>query len=615
MEKTIFILALFFSFLAMDVHSMEIRVSPRGNDANNGTEEQPMLTLQAALRQAREARRLNTPGIEQGIHIVLEGGVYPLYEPLYVRPEDSGTAQSPTVIRGMEGQKAVVSGGVKLNEWVREGRYWVADVPDFNGRPLDFRQLWINGRKAVRARDVDDFERMHRILGNDPENRVLWVPADAVRGVISAPYLEMVLHQMWCVSNLRVRSIEIKGDSAAVRFHDPESKLQFEHPWPSPMTTPGHESPFYLTNAMELLDQPGEWFHDFRARKLYYLPLEGEEMTRVEAVVPAIETLVKVEGTLDRPVEHVRFTNIQFSHTTWMRPSLQGHVPLQAGMYLTEAYRINPKMKRPDNNHDLDNQGWLGRPAAAVWLSGTKEVDFEGCLFRHLASTGLDYAWGNRGGEVVGSVFKDIAGNGIVVGSFSPPGHETHYPYHPSDSREVCSHQTIENNLIEDVSNEDWGCVGIAAGYVNNIRIAHNEIREVSYTGISLGWGWNSTPGCMENNTVHANHISRYAKHMYDVSGIYTLGNMPNTVISENYVHAIYRPGYVHIPSHWFYLYTDEGSSHITVKDNWTESEKFLQNANGPGNVWENNGPMVSDSIKANAGLTREYTHLLTQQE
>lgn len=614
-QKYFLTIIVFLSFIVTDLFSADIWISSTGNDDNDGSKEYPKLTLQAALRQAREMRRLNISGIENGINILLKEGTYYLYEPLYIRPEDSGTPQSPTIIRGEEGGMPVVSGGMPITQWERSGKYWVADVPDFNGRPLDFRQLWINGRKAVRARDVVDFETMHRILDNDPVNQILWVPAKAVQTILNAPYAEMVLHQMWCISNLRIRSIDIHGDSAAVRFHNPENKIQFEHPWPSPMTTPGHESAFYLTNAMELLDQPGEWFHDCKQQKLYYLPLDNEDINGAKVVVPAIETLVLVEGTLDRPVKNILFRNIQFSHTTWMRPSEKGHVPLQAGMFLTEAYRIDPKMKRPDNNHDLDNQGWLGRPAAAVSLSGTKNIDFEKCAFTHLASAGLDYAWGNRGGKVEGSVFRDIGGNGMVIGSFSPPAHETHYPYNPADKREVCSHQNIVNNLFEDVTNEDWGCVAIAAGYVNNINIEHNEIREVSYTGISLGWGWNSTPVCMENNRVRANHIWRYAKHMYDVSGIYTLGSQPNTVISENYIHDIYRPGYVHIPTHWFYLYTDEGSSFITVKDNWTEGEKFLQNANGPGNVWENNGPMVDDSVKLNAGLTKEFQYLLHSEE
>lgn len=601
----IFLISCFLSGLS----ATEVWISPDGSDRNRGTAEYPLLTIQEALQRAREMRRLQVSGIDDGIHIILKEGTYYLYEPLHLRPEDSGTAESPTTISAEEGGKVTISGGMPVGGWKQSGRYWVADVPDFNGRPLDFRQLWVNGRKAVRARDVVDFENMSRIRRNDVENQILWVPAKAVEAVLDAPYAEMVLHQMWCISNLRIKSIEVSGDSAAIRFHDPESRLQFVRPWPSPMTTPGSESPFYLTNAMALLDEPGEWFHDFREQKLYYMPREHEDINSLHAVVPAIETLVSIEGTLDRPVENIKFRNIQFSHTSWMRPTEKGHVPLQAGMYLTEAYRINPKMKR-EGNHDLDNQGWLGRPAAAVTLSGTKNVDFDRCLFTHLASTGLDYRLGNSGGKVEGSLFRDIGGNGVLIGSFSPSAHETHYPYNPLDHREVCSNQQIVNNLFEDVTNEDWGCVAIAAGYVNKVLITHNEIREVSYTGISLGWGWNSNPGVMRDNTVRANHIHHYAKHMYDVAGIYTLGSQPGTVISENYIHDIYSPGYVHIPSHWFYLYTDEGSSFITVKDNRTEGEKFLQNANGPGNVWKNNGPMVNDTVKANAGPIKEFYYL-----
>ena len=138
----------------------------------------------------------------------------------------------------------------------------------------------------------------------------------------------------------------------------------------------------------------------------------------------------------------------------------------------------------------------------------------------------------------------------------------------------------------------------------------HNEICEVPYSGISLGWGWTQTVNCMKNNQVHANLIHHYAKHMYDVAGIYTLGSQSKTYVTENCVHSIYKPGYVHDPNHWFYLYTDEGSSFITVRDNWTEGEKYLQNANGPGNVWENNGSGVDAAIRERAGLEEEYKDL-----
>lgn len=599
----------------------EIWISPKGSDFNDGTRQFPKATLTSALRQAREWRRTEDNRIQGGITIYMEGGTYAFHEPVFIRPEDSGTKESPTIIRSVGDEKVILSGGISINGWKKQGKVWVADVPVFNGRPLDFRQLWVNGKKAVRARDVEDFEKMNRICSVDEKNEILYVPAVSIRrlidnkGNLKAKYAEMVLHQMWCVANLRIRSVEVQGDSAAIRFHQPESRIQFEHLWPRPMvTTDGHNSAFYLTNARELQDVPGEWYHDMDARKVYYYPREGEKMQEAEVIVPAVETLVRVEGTVDRPVCHIRFEKITFSYTTWMRPSEKGHVPLQAGMYLTDGYRIDPKMQRNYLNHPLDNQGWLGRPAAAVRVVAARQIDFERCRFEHLGSTGLDYEEAVQGGVVRGCLFRDIAGNGLLVGSFSPAAHETHLPYDPADRREVCTQQQINNCYFTEIGNEDWGCLAIAAGYVGDVNIEHNEISEVPYSGISLGWGWTQTVNCMRNNRVHANLIHHYAKHMYDVAGIYTLGSQPKSYVTENCVHSIYKPGYVHDPNHWFYLYTDEGSSFITVRDNWTEGEKYLQNANGPGNVWENNGPKVDSVIRERAGLEAGYKDLLNIQ-
>ena len=573
MNRLLGIIAL---FCCMNIHAAEIRITPDSS-------------LTDAVRKAREMRRL---GKATEVTIFLQAGTYYLYEPLRLRPEDSGLT--------IEGKDAVISGGMKITGWKRQGKMVVADVPDFNGRPVDFRQLWVNGQKAVRARDVSDFEQMNRIRTYDKKNHVLWVPRKAVEKILKAPYAEMVLHEMWCTSNLRIKSITPQGDSAAVRFHQPEARLQFEHPWPSPMTPDTkHPSPFYLTNAKELLDEPGEWYHDIREHKVYYMPRAGETIR--EAIVPVVETLVEFIGTAEHPVRNITMKGIRFSHTTWMRPSEKGHVPLQAGMYLMEAYKLRPQIDRP-NNHKLDNQGWLGRADAAVELRYTEDCNFDGCRFEHLGGSGLDYVIACRRGTTTKCTFTDIAMNGYVCGSFSPEGLETHLPYQPTDFREVCTGQTVEQSEFYDISNEDWGCVAICAGYVSGITIDHNTIHDVSYTGISLGWGWNRDLVCMKDNKVHANLIYNYANHMYDCAGIYTLGNQPGTLISENVVRDIATPSYVHDPNHWFYLYTDEGSSNFTLRDNWTPTEKFLKNANGPGNVWENNGPQVNNQIKDNAG-------------
>lgn len=227
------ILGIITLLCCMNTHAAEIRITPDSS-------------LTDAIRKAREMRR---KGQVSEVTIRLLAGTYYLYEPLRLRPEDSGLT--------IQGENAVISGGMEITQWKRQGKLLVADVPDFNGYPIDFRQLWVNGKKATRARDVSDFEQMSRIRTYDKKNHILWVPKKAVEKILKAPYAEMVLHEMWCTSNLRIKHIAIQGDSAAIRFHNPEAKLQFEHPWPSPMTpNTGHPSPFYLTNAKELLDEP-----------------------------------------------------------------------------------------------------------------------------------------------------------------------------------------------------------------------------------------------------------------------------------------------------------------------------------------------------------------------
>lgn len=603
--RNIFLILLIIS--SVNIFAADIFVSPQGNDTNRGTKSEPKATLHAAMREARELRRLGKVKVNEPVCIYMAGGTYNIYEPVFIRPEDSGTETSPTIISAIRGEKPIISGGIQIKGWKKEGKYWVAEVPSFNGNRIIFRQLWINGNKAVRARNVDDFDKMDRIIRNDKKNEILWIPAKAVKGLEKTENMELVIHQMWAIANLRIKSIQIQGDSAGIKFHNPEARIQFEHPWPQPMVKEGFNSAFYLTNTIELLDQPGEWFHNTKNNKIYYIPREGENMKIAEAIVPALDNLILISGTLDRPVQNIKFKGIGFEHTTWTRPSEKGHVPLQAGMYLLDGYKLNIPGVPGNLNKGIENQGWIGRPPAAVMVEAAEYISFESCSFEHLGSCGIDFLYGTQFDTVNGCLFRDIAGNGMQIGKMSDIGMETHLPYDPTDMREICSHQTITNNYITDVTNEDWGCVAICAGFVRDINIAHNEISEISYTGISLGWGWTKTVNCMRNNRIHANYIHHYGKHMYDVAGIYTLSVQSKSYITENRVETIYSPSYVHDPHHWFYLYTDEGSSFIEVKNNWTPEEKFLQNANGPGNTWENNGPMVSDSIKQNAGIKKEY--------
>ena len=362
-----------------------------------------------------------------------------------------------------------------------------------------------------------------------------------------------------------------------------------------------------------MLNEAGEWYLDKKKAKIYYIPRTGENMASAKVTVPVLENLVEVKGTIDSPVSHFQFKGISFQYSNWLRPSQQGHVPLQAGMYLLDAYKL--KTPGTPNQASLENQAWVGRPRAAVEVNFANNTLFESCSFEHLSSTGLDFNKGTNHNIIKGNLFKDIGGNGIALGVFSEEAFEAHLPLNVKDEREICSNELIADNLITNVANEDWGCLGIAAGFIKNLTIEHNEISDVAYSGISMGWGWTHTENVMRNNKIIGNKIHHYAKHLHDVAGIYTLSSQPDSRIEENYIDKVYNSPYAHDPFLWLYLYTDEGSQHFTIQNNWIPIQKILKNNNGPaGNIWKDNYAFVDPKIKENAGIRAPYSNVLAKE-
>ena len=595
----------------------EIYVSLQGNDKNPGTKEAPFNTLNRAIKQAREWRRLNRPEVAGGIYIRLEEGVYAQRNSLFLRPEDSGTSDSPTVICAVDGAHPVISGGVAVTGWKRgcnhpaipeklRQKIWSAEAPLIGNRRVETRQMWVNGHKVQRAAQFPD-GGLEQMIDFNPEEQTITIPVSQnvnPKRLQNAGQLEMIVHQRWAIAILRVKSIDVKDGQAVVRFHEPESHLEFAHPWPQPVI--GGEkgnSSFCLTNALELLDQPGEWFQEYPSGTIYYYPQADENMETAEVIIPALETLVTIDGTLSRPVKHIQFNGITFAHTSWMRPSYQGHVTLQGGFPLLDAY----KLQEPGlpEKAELENQAWITRPETAIRVRGAEHIDFKHCTFRHLSSTGLDYEWAVTASSVEDCQFTDIGGTALLVGAFPDGGFETHIPFIPADVRELCSHITIRNNIISNVTNEDWGCVGIGTGYVRNMDISHNEVCHLNYSGICVGWGWISLESGMCNNRIEANYVHHFARRLYDAGGLYTLSNQPGSVMRNNRIEHLIEAPYA-TNDRAFYIYLDEATDGYTMENNWCPAERFDSNRPGKKNVWKNNGPQVADSIKYKAGRIKQ---------
>ena len=450
-------------------------------------------SIHAALRQAREWRRLGDPRCEGGIQITLQAGRYYMNEPLLLRPEDSGTPTSPTVIRGEEG--AVVCGDPVQQH----------------------TQLYPK-------------EGMLPLTAFDIEARTITIPTPP-RNVLKTRHLEMVVHQRWAIAILRVKEMKVEGTHTVVSFMEPESRLEFEHPWPQPVIGGEKGNSHFLLRTTE--------------------QREG------------IEQLVIVSGTEEQPVTHVTFDGITFEHTCWNRPLRQGHVTLQGGFPLIDAYQL--AQEGLPWSATLENQAWIERPMAAVSICWASHVDFTRCHFRHLGGTALDYVTGIAECTVSGNTFNHIGGTAILAGSFAESPREVHRPY--THLAPLCQRLTISGNTIHEAAMEDWGAVGIGCGYVRDVMIANNDVSHVNYSGICVGWGWTPLYTGMERNRIIGNRVSDYARQLYDTGGIYTLSNQPGSVISNNVISSPCVAPYA-TNDRAFHIYLDAETDGYTIEGN-----------------------------------------------
>jgi len=519
-------------------------VSPTGDDANPGTEAKPFKTIQ----KARDEIRGHNQNMSQDITVYLRGGKYELDETLLLEPRDSGTNGHKVIYRNYRGETPSLDGGKRISGWQNDsGNRWKASTG-----LADFRQLYVDGKRGVRARGG-------RLPAAELYGRDGYKTSEvAMAGWKNQSDIEFVYDVEWERTICKVAQITREGTSALITMQQPYFTL-------ARLKGGVQDSfPTYVENAFELLNEPGEWYFDRTAHAVYYIPRPGEDMTTTEIVAPAVEKLLELRGTLDASVQNLVFEGIRFCHASWLRPSQIGHVDVQANFVITPENLIARSGLNVDNLHNEN----IKSPSSVV-LHAAKSIRFEGCTFTQFGSGGIDLEYGSQDNVIEGNRFYDLAGSAIQVGDV--------IDHHPRDSREIVKGNRIVNNYIHDVAVEYKAGVGIFLGYTDGTVIAHNEISNLPYSGISAGWGWgeedagggdphyfqpffykDATPS--RNMTCEYNHIHNVMLERNDGGGIYTTGNMPGTVIRGNLIHDnVGRPGGV---------YLDEGSAYIEVTGN-----------------------------------------------
>ena len=588
-------------------------VSAEGNDdTGSGTKENPFASIERAKEAVRELSKS-----DGDIVVEIGDGFYYLDETLVFEPEDSGNENCTIYYEAAEGANPVISGGkVVEGEWTDEGN-GIYSVEYKRDRKL--RALYVNGERAYMTS-----RKLTGLGGNGTyeitagESDWAWISGSQSAGTLfengSIPVdtinpddIELMTQTTWntaivCVDNLE----QLSNGQISANYQMPYGAIAQSPGWGNNYKVSGDQTVY---NVFEWLDEPGEFYFDKTGNRLYYYPREGEDLADAQVVVPELETLVEVQGTdRENRVHDISFENLTFAYTDWNLYEVDGsygRATVQGAAGVT-AYADG-------NWHNSIYRAYDVGPGAVMVNSAT-ELSFKNNTICHTGNDGLSLV--NDAVDIVvdGNVIYDLAGSGLLIGhpqhiyigdKGSGKGDFSEKEKYDADVEGNCQNIQATNNFISGTSNMFWGDAGVMIFIGEDLDIQHNHIEDTPYTGLSLGWGWwnmNGTadsvvPGepseTTKNNTVSNNVFLNTIRTLGDGGAIYTLGDMPGTTISNNYICGLGTPGTN--PYHIRGIHVDEGTQHVYGEKNVFEIPTDLTCidcgnwGNKGNNTWDNN--------------------------
>lgn len=575
----------------------EVHVSPKGDDAGDGSAAHPFKTLPRAQASVRQ---LNTTG---DVAVILADGTYPLSAPLVFTQADGGQKGFTVTWQAAGQAHPVLSGGVPVTGWrIHDAKkhIYVADVP----KGADSRQLWVNDALAERAqielsREAVTFTETGMVLKDKTFAWLAGLPDQHRIEIESQGFFTSRFSPVEAISG---NTLTMQQPAWANNIWGYDSIPYPFHPeW----------SHLYLQNNLAFLTKPNQWYLDPAAGKLYYRPADGVDMKQAKVILPRLEVLVSAAGTPEAPVTDLKFSGLQFSYSSWMGPSSpEGFASQQSGSFLTgraEAYPANvlEVCKTGCPEFETVRDKWHQTPAA-VQFAAAQHIVLDGNVFAHLGQYALGIgndANANLTGQglatadivVSRNVFTDLAGGAISSGGVLPDAH------HPSSGNLTNRQLVIDNNLIQNVSQDYKDNSAILSTYVWNTVIIHNDISGAPYDAIDVGYGWGyvdaggnpnyrtrqrgydtvaqggggqpvyETPTTHKDVFVGFNRVYKVKQLFNDGGAIYNLGACPDCVFAENHVFDI---------GDRIALYFDEGSRGILARYNVVEDAGVWLNIN-----------------------------------
>jgi len=538
----------------------EYWVSPAGQDSGPGTAAAPFRTL----GRARDAVRADARRTQCEITVNV-AGEQRLVQTLVLDARDGGAAGAEVVYRGVPGSNAAILGSQRVANWTLHDPFldiWRAPV----GAAVS-RQLYVNGTRATRARTrpyppeyarTPDGYRYVQPGGTPP----VWSDPSSV---------EAFTYAQWKIMSCPVA----RQDGAEVVL---ESRC-----WKNANVfgAPAGQAPLWnfqllsrFENAYEFLDEPGEWYLDGARGWLYYIPRAGEDMQTAVAELPVLEKLVDGQGTASAPVGFIRFEGLAFEYATWLRPSgKDGYVADQSGFHLVgDGHQPNI----------IGHSSNVTRTPGNVRFLYAHSIVFSDDVFRRLGGVALDFDTGAQDNVVADNVFEDISSAAIQVGGVTAIDH------HPPTEAQLSRDNLISNNLVRFTGQDYQDTAAIYVGHTTRTTVEHNDIEDVPWAGIAIGWGWGLydpgsfpglpnaysgewgmwlTPTASRGNRILNNRITRFLQALWDGGAIYTQGQQ-GTSLEDGEVIAGNVASGKRAKAGGNTFYTDGGSRYVSVYGN-----------------------------------------------
>ncbi len=540
-----------FSPDSIAADTRKVFVALTGDDSNNGSSTSP---VQSIYRAQAIVRQMILDGLEDDVEIRFAEGVYQLNKTVEFGLEDSAPGKLQITYQAAPGARVVFSGGFQLSNWKKDRRgFWETswrEPREFSPRAVSEgwssvpRQMFIDAKRGIRARDPDTgYFRVRQALGDFRTefrfNSNQWTHSGPTQG------MELALLHDWSISRVRVKEFNLENSTVklAERVGGPHDFFRINGFEQDPR--------FFLENSVSFLNAPNEFFFDREQNTVRVVLTAGENPHQMEITVPSLATLVRVAGAEAEPVRGIQFSEICFSYSACPLPT-GGYGGIQASYF---ENRLVPAHLR---ELDPETESSHLRLPAAIEVSFAEECGFEESRFSHLGGGAIYFGRQTNDCFVKSSQIEDVGGCGVMVG-------ETVTRKGRNGRSLVCRGNVIEGNQISRCGQILLGSVGVWVGIARQTQVMSNEIFNLPYSGVSVGWQWNDRPSGCEENSICNNRIHDIMLELSDGGGIYTLGRQPGTVLRGNYISNV-PSNHGRAESNGIFM--DQGSSGILVQGN-----------------------------------------------